>query len=196
MSQQKTVSLQDLNSFDNKEAAQWFSQCCASPQWFKAMANARPFTDFDGVTGTAEEVWQQCSTSEFLTAFEAHPMIGDVNSLRKKYAATRNMASNEQQGADNADEKTLQSLASANHEYLSRHGFIFIICASGLTANTMLDALRLRLPNDTATEIKLAAAEQIKITLLRLVKGLEKDSENNSVKSSENTLEEKQQKGI
>ena len=173
MSQQKTVSLQDLNSFDNKEAAQWFSQCCASPQWFKAMANARPFTDFDGVTGTAEEVWQQCSTSEFLTAFEAHPMIGDVNSLRKKYAATKNMASNEQQGANDADDKTLHDLALANHDYLNKHGFIFIICASGLSAKTMLDSLMLRLQNDTATEITLAAAEQIKITLLRLEKGLE-----------------------
>jgi 2-oxo-4-hydroxy-4-carboxy-5-ureidoimidazoline decarboxylase len=30
-----------------------------------------------------------------------------------------------------------------------------------------------RLQNDTATEITLAAAEQIKITLLRLEKGLE-----------------------
>jgi 2-oxo-4-hydroxy-4-carboxy-5-ureidoimidazoline decarboxylase len=188
MNQQNTLSLQDLNSFDNKEAAQWFSECCASPQWFNAMANARPFTDFDGVTGTAVKVWQQCSISEFLTAFEAHPMIGDVNSLRKKYAATKNMASNEQQGADNADDKTLQKLASANHKYLNRHGFIFIICASGLTANTMLDALRLRLPNDTATEIKFAAAEQIKITLLRLVKGLEKDPKNNP--------EEKHKKGI
>ena len=100
-------------------------------------------------------------------------MIGDVNSLREKYAATKNMASNEHQGANEADEKTLLSLAAANHDYLSQHGFIFIICASGLSAKTMLDALTLRLSNDTATEIKLAGAEQIKITLLRLEKGIQ-----------------------
>jgi 2-oxo-4-hydroxy-4-carboxy-5-ureidoimidazoline decarboxylase len=99
-------------------------------------------------------------------------MIGDVNSLREKYAATKNMASNEQQGATDADIETLQNLATANHEYQNRHGFIFIICASGLSANTMLDAVLLRLHNDTATEMTLAAREQIKITLLRLEKGL------------------------
>jgi 2-oxo-4-hydroxy-4-carboxy-5-ureidoimidazoline decarboxylase len=177
MNPQNTLSLQTLNSLDSQQAEQWFSQCCAAPKWFKGMGHARPFADFDGVVQAAKKIWQQCSTSEFITAFEAHPMIGDVNSLRKKYAATKNMASNEQQGANDADDKTLHNLASANHEYLNKHGFIFIICASGLSANTMLDALMLRLANDTATEITLAAAEQIKITLLRLEKGLQKKLE-------------------
>ena len=174
MNQQTTLSLQSLNSLSIVEAQQWFSQCCAAPKWFKGMTKALPFTDLDAIVQSANKIWQDCSTPDFLSAFEAHPMIGDVNSLREKYAATKNMASNEQQGATGADEQTLQNLAAANHEYLNRHGFIFIICASGLSANTMLDALTLRLPNDTATEIKLAAAEQIKITLLRLEKGLEK----------------------
>jgi 2-oxo-4-hydroxy-4-carboxy-5-ureidoimidazoline decarboxylase len=178
MNQQNTLSLQALNNLNNIDAEQWFSQCCAAPKWFKGITQARPFSDFDAVVKSANKIWQQCSTPDFLTAFEAHPMIGDVNSLRKKYAATKNMASNEQQGAADADEKTLHDLASANHEYLNVHGFIFIICASGLSAETMLNALNLRLNNDTATEIVLAAAEQIKITLLRLQKGLEKGLEN------------------
>ena len=36
----------------------------------------------------------------------------------------------------------------------------------------MLEALQKRLPNDTVSELENAAAEQIKITLLRLTKGL------------------------
>ena len=71
-------------------------------------------------------------------------------------------------------EQTLQALADANHQYLAKHGFIFIICATGLSAETMLDALMQRINNSTAREIELAAAEQLKITLLRLEKGLEK----------------------
>ena len=173
MNQQNTLSLQALNNLNNSDAQQWFSQCCAAPKWFKDMAKSRPFSDFNAVIQAANGIWQECSTADFLTAFEAHPMIGDVNSLRKKYAATKMMASNEQQGATDADDEMLQNLAAANHEYLNKHGFIFIICASGLSANIMLDALTLRLPNDTATETKLAAVEQIKITLLRLEKGIQ-----------------------
>ena len=84
MNLQKTLSLQALNDLDSSEAEQWFSQCCAAPKWFKGMAQARPFSDFDTVIQSAQEVWQQCATADFLSAFEAHPMIGDVNSLRKK----------------------------------------------------------------------------------------------------------------
>ncbi|MFT2090796.1 2-oxo-4-hydroxy-4-carboxy-5-ureidoimidazoline decarboxylase [Paraglaciecola sp. 2405UD69-4] len=168
-----TLSLSALNTLSTTEAENWFSQCCASEFWFKAMATGRPFTSVDAVKSHAVDIWNTCSTSDFLQAFEAHPMIGDVNSLRAKYAATKNMASNEQQGASEADEAVLQSLATANKAYLDKNGFIFIICASGLSAQTMLDALTLRLENDTATEVTLAAAEQIKITLLRISKGLE-----------------------
>jgi 2-oxo-4-hydroxy-4-carboxy-5-ureidoimidazoline decarboxylase len=189
MNQQDILSLQALNNLASKEAEQWFSQCCAAPKWFEGMAQTLPFTDFDSLLKTAKQIWLECSTPDFLTAFEAHPMIGDVNSLRKKYAATKNMASNEQQGANDADDKTLHDLALANHDYLNKHGFIFIICASGLSAKTMLDTLMLRLQNDTPTEITLAAAEQIKITLLRLEKGLEKELENSLIKKLEKGIQ-------
>ncbi|HBL20462.1 MAG TPA: OHCU decarboxylase, partial [Alteromonas mediterranea] len=59
-----------------------------------------------------------------------------------------------------------------NQAYLDKHGFIFIICATGLSAQTMLEALQARLPNSTQQEIVNAAAEQIKITLLRINKSI------------------------
>ena len=191
MNQQNTMLLEALNSLNRIDAEQWFSQCCAAPKWFNGMSQAIPFDDFDTVMQTAKDIWQQCSTPDFLSAFEAHPMIGDVNSLREKYAATRKMASNEQQGAGDADDKTLHDLASFNRDYLDKHGFIFIICASGLSAKTMLDVLTLRLKNDTATEIQLAAGEQINITFLRLQNKLEKQSEKNLEKNLEKSLEKR-----
>jgi 2-oxo-4-hydroxy-4-carboxy-5-ureidoimidazoline decarboxylase len=172
MKQTSTLSLEQLNSLPEQQAEQWFSQCCAAPAWCKGMSQARPYSDQQQLKTQALAIWQDCSESEYKIAFEAHPMIGDVSSLREKYASTKAMASNEQQGANEADEATLQALAEANHRYLAKHGFIFIICASGLSAQTMLEALLARLPNDTQTEVRLAAAEQIKITLLRLDKGL------------------------
>ncbi len=62
----------------------------------------------------------------------------------------------------------LTALAEANQAYADRFGFIFIVCASGKTANEMLELLRERLPNERDTELRVAAGEQSKITALRL----------------------------
>ena len=61
-------------------------------------------------------------------------------------------------------------LAEANRAYLDRHGFLFIVCATGRTAEAMLTDLRDRMPRSRAEELRTAAEEQIKITRLRLRK--------------------------
>ena len=69
-------------------------------------------------------------------------------------------------GVDGED--VLAALEEANATYLDRFGFIFIVCATGKSAEEMLALLRDRLPNDRATELRIAAEEQAKITALRL----------------------------
>ena len=59
-------------------------------------------------------------------------------------------------------------LEAANQEYLSRFGYIFIVCASGKNAEEMLAILRSRLSNTPEVEIRVAVEEQNKITRLRL----------------------------
>jgi len=51
-----------------------------------------------------------------------------------------------------------------------KNGFIFIVCATGKSAAEMLELLNQRLPNDRAEELKNAAAEQAKITAIRINK--------------------------
>ena len=51
-----------------------------------------------------------------------------------------------------------------------KFGFIFIVCATGKSAAEMLALLQARLPNGRDAELKIAAAEQHKITRLRLQK--------------------------
>ena len=62
------------------------------------------------------------------------------------------------------------ALAEGNREYERRFGYIFIVCASGKSADEMLRcsaaACRIRL----MSEIRIAAEEQAKITELRLEK--------------------------
>jgi len=61
-------------------------------------------------------------------------------------------------------------LSALNDQYEKRHGFIFIVCATGKSADEMLSILQGRIDNETEIEIKNAAIEQAKITQLRLEK--------------------------
>lgn len=166
------LTLNELNTLDNAIAYTWFEQCCAAPLWIQQMVAARPYYTLVELRAAAELAWSKCSENDFLEAFKAHPMIGDVDSLREKFANTKTIAAGEQSGTAAASEQVLQQLKSANHAYLDKHGFIFIICATGLSAEQMLTELEKRLPNTTEQEIQNAGAEQIKITLLRLNKAL------------------------
>jgi allantoicase len=76
----------------------------------------------------------------------------------------------EQAGVAGADQATLAELAAGNREYEERFGHVFLIFASGRSAAEMLAALRERLGNDPAAELRVAAEEQRKITRLRLEK--------------------------
>jgi len=164
------MNITDLNSLDEQAASNSFGTCCTSVAWIEGMVQARPFKDVDHAQQAALDVWANCEEKDFLQAFEGHPKIGDVSSLRKKYANTKGLASNEQSGVNDANEAVLQALCDGNNEYDDRNGFIFIVYATGKSAAQMLEILQARLPNDRDTELKNAALEQSKITALRINK--------------------------
>ena len=165
-----TYSLEELNTLSIDEAVTAFGTCCTSEGWMRGMTDARPFKDVEIMQKTALDIWAEMDEANLLQAFEGHPKIGDVSSLRKKYANTKGLASNEQSGVNVATEETLQALADGNNEYDDKNGFIFIVFATGKSAAEMLDILQARLPNDRQTELKNAAVEQSKITALRINK--------------------------
>ncbi len=152
------------------EGRELLANCCAAAAWVDGMLARRPFADDDAVIAAAYDVAEQISDDDWLEAFAAHPMIGDVESLRQKYAATKALAAGEQAGVTGAHDATLQELAELNREYLRRFGFIFIVFATGKSAEQMLTILRSRLGNCREEELQAAAEEQMKITELRLRK--------------------------
>ncbi len=159
-----------LNQLDETALRTTLSRCCAARAWVGAMFAARPFADDNSVYSTAESTWWRLGRDDWLEAFAAHPQIGDIDSLRAKFADTRAWAGREQAGVAGAGESTLRRLAEANREYLARFGYIFIVCATGKSADEMLAILEQRLANSPETELPIAAAEQLKITQLRLRK--------------------------
>ncbi|MBL8746356.1 MAG: decarboxylase, partial [Phycisphaerae bacterium] len=86
------------------------------------------------------------------------------------HAATSSWSSAEQAGMDRATAQTARAIAEGNRRYEERFGHVFLICATGKTGDEMLHALNERLNNDPDTELRIAAAEQAKITRIRLQK--------------------------
>jgi 5-hydroxyisourate hydrolase/2-oxo-4-hydroxy-4-carboxy-5-ureidoimidazoline decarboxylase len=64
--------------------------------------------------------------------------------------------------------ETINQLAQANADYENKFGFIFIVCATGKSANEMLQLLLDRLQNTVAEELHIAMGEQQKISIIRL----------------------------
>ena len=109
------------------------------------MARLRPFDSEAALFEAAERVWWGLAPADWLEAFAAHPKIGDRDAMRAKFAATAAWSAREQAGVDGAPEDVLQALAEANVRYDERFGYIFIVCATGKTAEEMLALLRERL---------------------------------------------------
>ena len=144
------------------------SRACGSARWVDRMMERRPFGSDARLLRTARIEWFGLTEADWLEAFSHHPQIGDRASLAARFPATHDLSAQEQAGVGGARDAVLDALAEANAAYLDRFGFIFIVCATGKSADEMLALLRARLPNNRATELRNAAEEQAKITALRL----------------------------
>jgi 2-oxo-4-hydroxy-4-carboxy-5-ureidoimidazoline decarboxylase len=162
--------LERLNGLNEKNAWEELMRCCGASKWALKVMAARPFASTAALNEQSERAFGSLAEIDWLEAFSHHPKIGDIDSLRAKFAATREWAGHEQSGTSAADEATLQALAEGNEAYEKKFGFIFIVCATGKSAAEMLAILETRLGNERATELDNAAEQQKQITRLRLGK--------------------------
>ena len=158
----------DFNSFFTNQKAiieQELFACCSSNIWTEGVLNAAPFSTEKELLHKATDIWYfDCKQSDWLEAFSHHPEIGDIKSLQQKFAGK------EQAGISEATQLTIEALSAANTAYKNKFGFIFIVCATGKSANQMLRLLQDRLNNSPSEELHIAMGEQMKITCIRLMK--------------------------
>ncbi len=164
------MKLAEFNALSTDEAVKDLMRCCGARRWATQMAARRPYNTVESVMKMADDLWARMDRTDVLEAFRHHPKIGDVASLRTRFASTSQWASGEQSGVQSAGEDVLQRLANGNAEYEEKFGYIFIVCATGKTAPEMLELLEQRLGNRPADELRIAAGEQAKITQIRLGK--------------------------
>jgi OHCU decarboxylase len=166
-------SLRRLNELPASDAESEFLKCCGSKKWASAMTAARPFASAQAMLDEADTLFASLSDQDWLEAFRAHPKIGEKKAVTAQSDTAQKWSAQEQSKTANAAATVMEALAKGNRAYLQRFGFIFIVCASGKTADEMLAMLNERMAHDAAVELRVAAAEQRKITQLRLQKLLE-----------------------
>ncbi|MCC6547274.1 2-oxo-4-hydroxy-4-carboxy-5-ureidoimidazoline decarboxylase [Candidatus Sumerlaeota bacterium] len=163
-------SVHDINTMMPDDALAAFEKCCGAWNWYHAMMQSRPFSSAEKIFEKSAAIFSGFSRQDWLEAFAHHPKIGDLDSLRTKFAGTGDWAGKEQSGIQRADFATLAQFAALNKEYEAKFGYIFIVCATGKTAHEMLQLLLNRLPNNPEKELRIAGGEQAKITDIRLGK--------------------------
>jgi OHCU decarboxylase len=126
--------------------------CLASRRWAHSVASGEP----------AERAMDQLTDEEWLEAMKAHPRIGERGGDAPK------SSEREQGRAMQASAATLAALAAENRRYEERFGHVFLIFASGRSAEEILSELRRRINNDPAAELEEAKRELRKIALMRL----------------------------
>ena len=162
--------LQWLNSLPNDQALNELKSCCGSNRWAAGVASSRPFATFAQLLDTALQVWWQLEPADWLEAFRSHPKIGQKKAETSASAQSQQWSRNEQSGMQEAPGETAAALELLNEAYETRFGYIFIVCATGKSSEEMLAILRERIENEPDDELKIAAAEQAKITEIRLKK--------------------------
>ena len=159
------MTLDEWNALDAIAAERELRQVCAAPRWARRVVASRPHPDLASLQATAEVALTDADLDE---AMAGHPRIGD----RAAGGASRR----EQSGVAGADAEVLAALADGNRAYEERFGHVYLVCATGRSAQELLDILRARLGNDPHTERAVALAELAAINRLRIARLISEDA--------------------
>ena len=167
------TSVAELDAMPESLAKKLLADCCGASQWVSGMLARRPFGSRAAVLSAADEIWRPLGPADWCEAFSHHPRIGERESAMPQSERGSAWAAGEQSGVVQARDDVRAELAAANREYEQRFGYIFIVFATGKSAEEMLALARERLRNDPDVELTIAGEEQRKITRLRLDKLLD-----------------------
>ena len=162
-----------FNALAPEAAREELLKCCGAKRWADAVEQGRPYLSLWHLIAQANDVWRSLDRDDWLEAFRSHPKIGERKAANPVATKSQEWSAKEQQGIANAPSEEVDKLARLNRAYEEKFGFIFIVCATGKSSGEILALLEQRLNNAPEAELPIAAAEQARITELRLRKLLE-----------------------
>ena len=166
----EATSVAALDALPAHEAMLLLQSCCGATAWVQAVVARRPFQTLGVLLREADEIWWSLTPDDWREAFDHHPRIGERAAATEQGRRAQSWSEREQKGVDSAAANLRDALAEGNREYERKFGHIYLVNATGKSAEEMLAMLRDRLDHDAVTELRVAAGEQAKITRLRLEK--------------------------
>jgi 2-oxo-4-hydroxy-4-carboxy-5-ureidoimidazoline decarboxylase len=156
----KAIGLQGFNELSERQRMHLLFEVCSSTIWARRVVAGSPFRDPEALYDRADRVLAELPDAEIDAALDGHPRIG---------AKADNPASaREQARVADAEDAVKAELAARNQEYENRFGYVYLVCASGRSADELLSILKDRLDNDPETERRVMRNELSKINRLRL----------------------------
>lgn len=154
------TGLAEFNDLTDSAARRELLACCNAAAWADAVASGRPYASAEELLAASDRAVAALSQADLAEALAGHPRIGD--------RALTGPSAREQAGVSAADPDLADRLAAGNAEYEHRFGHIYLACATGRDAASLLAFLRQRLANDPDTEWRVVAGELVKINQIRL----------------------------
>jgi 2-oxo-4-hydroxy-4-carboxy-5-ureidoimidazoline decarboxylase len=154
--------LDAFNSADPAELRAPLRACCAADAWIDAILAGRPYADEAELAARSDVATAGLDDFALGQALAGHPRIGE--------RAHSTWSRQEQAGVAGVSEHLQARLAAANAAYEARFGHVYLVCATGKSAEELLAVCEGRLANSAETERAVMLGELAKINRLRLTK--------------------------
>ena len=155
-----TAGIEGFNRLSERQRMHLLFEVCSSTIWARRVLAGGPFRDAEALFDRADRVLAELPDAELDAALDGHPRIGAK--------ADNPSSAREQARVADATDAVKAELAEKNRAYDDKFGYVYLVCASGRTAEELLAILTDRLDNDPETERRVMRSELAKIIRLRL----------------------------
>lgn len=154
------LGLDGFNDLSERQQMHLLFGVCSSTIWARRVLAGAPFASVDALLDRADRALAELPDGEIDAALDGHPRIGAK--------ADNASSAREQAKVTSAGDDVKAALAARNLEYDAKFGYVYLVCASGRSAEELLAILEDRLHNDPETERRVMRSELGKINRLRL----------------------------
>jgi 2-oxo-4-hydroxy-4-carboxy-5-ureidoimidazoline decarboxylase len=136
---------------------------CTSKAWQQYVLEHGPYLNAEAVAAASDEAVAVLDPADLLEALAGHPRIGE-----RAEPGHSELSASEQRGMTSATEEQSRLMRAGNAAYEQKFDRVYLVCATGLSADELYARLLTRLGNDEETEEQVTRAELGKINRLRL----------------------------